>query len=483
MEINDRSNKNLGFNCDPKDLYPLYLKQKQRMVAQKFRLDVTEPKMHEFHKINISYGYRILLRYYAFGRKNRLTKGITLWIHNRLKSFFDRQELKKAKDGAYTEPDYKGDIIFLSIIDWDYRYQRPQHIAAGLAKIGYRVFFINPTFNKYAQETKQGVQCYTFESDFSNINCLDNPCQAFDIMAEVENVVLGNNIRNAVVISEYPTWHPVCARLKEAYGFGIFYDYLDDVRDFTHINHPGLLEECFDKSVSQSDAVFATSQFLFEKAVKKNPNCVIARNGTEFGHFNRVAGEGSGNKKPVVGYYGEISNWFDHELMESCAKALPDYDFLLIGDYTYGNVQGLKQLPNVKLLGEQTYDSLPGYLKSFDVAVIPFDSSRDLIRATNPVKFYEYLSAGKKIVATEIPEISSYHGKYALLSNDRKQFAKYLQMCLEGTDGLASVEERISFAKQNDWTARVDQIDRALKEFMERSAGRAGVPNDESEVL
>lgn len=69
-----------------------------------------------------------------------------------------------------------------------------------------------------------------------------------------------------------------------------------------------------------------------------------------------------------------------------------------------------QKFDNIKLLGEKPYKELPKYLADFDVCLIPFDTSTDLIKATNPVKFYEYLSAGKKIVATEIPELMPFPG-------------------------------------------------------------------------
>ena len=51
------------------------------------------------------------------------------------------------------------------------------------------------------------------------------------------------------------------------------------------------------------------------------------------------------------------------------------------------------------------------YSRRKTVIKVPFDTTTDLIKATNPVKFYEYLSAGKKIVATEIPELEPFKEK------------------------------------------------------------------------
>src|SRR5215471_4054432 len=42
------------------------------------------------------------------------------------------------------------DVLFFSIIDWDYRIQRPQHLARRLAEAGHRVFYISVHFGDYA---------------------------------------------------------------------------------------------------------------------------------------------------------------------------------------------------------------------------------------------------------------------------------------------------------------------------------------------
>jgi len=42
------------------------------------------------------------------------------------------------------------DILFFSIIDWDFRIQRPQHLARSLAEAHHRVFYISVHFGDYA---------------------------------------------------------------------------------------------------------------------------------------------------------------------------------------------------------------------------------------------------------------------------------------------------------------------------------------------
>lgn len=475
-----------SFHENAETLYELLVEDKQVIEGQKkaFEKKCAEAAEAELlrrtvqelgtkiNEISLSYGYRALQKYYALSRKNKVTRAFARGIHKCMGKIFhapaahepaENKEIAASGDNNAAEQGAsKASIIFLSMIDWTYRFQRPQHLAKGLSGEGHPVYFINPTFWGRNREQKGKVVSITFENEMPNINGLSSSRELFDIMAKIEAMVEAEGIQDAVVISEYPTWAPVCSRLKARFGFPVAFDYLDDVRDFTHIEHSGFLNECFDQMFGISDLVFASSQYLFDKARQKNECCTLLRNGTEFEHFYQAYGKHEDKKRPVIGYYGEISNWFDDRLMTYAAEKLPEYDFVLIGNTVYGHVDELEKLPNVKLLGEKPYGELPGYLKDFDVAVIPFDASRDLIKATNPVKFYEYLSAGKKVVATEIPELLPFRNKYALLDNDPGQFVRYLKDCIEGRDQLCSEEERIRFAKENSWSERVKVLDREL---------------------
>lgn len=129
----------------------------------------------------------------------------------------------------------------------------------------------------------------------------------------------------------------------------------------------------------------------------------------------------------------------------------------------------MKQCSNIKLIGEKPYGELPKYLAEFDVCLIPFDTSTDLIKATNPVKFYEYLSAGKKIVATEIPELMPYRDEYVYMSNDNEKFAAYVQKCLLNEDDLKKQRKTLLLQKimigkrdMKNWKWNVKTLSRKL---------------------
>ncbi|HEX9388366.1 MAG TPA: hypothetical protein VF918_18720, partial [Anaerolineales bacterium] len=52
----------------------------------------------------------------------------------------------------YFEPP---DIIVFPVIDWHYRFQRPQHISTQLAIHGHRVFYLRTYFSEGTQSTVQ----------------------------------------------------------------------------------------------------------------------------------------------------------------------------------------------------------------------------------------------------------------------------------------------------------------------------------------
>ena len=86
-------------------------------------------------------------------------------------------------------------------------------------------------------------------------------------------------------------------------------------------------------------------------------------------------------------------------------KLIPEWEFELVGSTFQADLRDLGSLPNVLMRGEQPYEAISGYLSGWDVGMIPF-KLLPLTLATNPVKVYEYLSAGRPVVATALPELT-----------------------------------------------------------------------------
>lgn len=353
----------------------------------------------------------------------------------------------------------KFDIIIMSVIDYDFRYQRPQHLASRFAKNGHRVFYINANHYKEScvTEIEENLFIINLKNvDFSAIHLTDWEYQQAELQKYLDNILYQYCIRDAVSIVDYPNWVLAAQYLKTKFGFKIITDYMDDYTGFLNPAEKLVGSNCV-KLLELSDMVITSSQFLYDIAKKYNTNIAIVRNGTEFKHFYTSYINMQKRQRKVVGYYGAVAQWFDINKVCYLAENLNDCDIVIIGEVTEGRNK-LQKYENIKLLGEMSYNELPKHLAYFDVCLIPFDTSTDLIKATNPVKFYEYLSAGKKVVATEIPELEPYKDKYVYMANDNNKFLNYVKLCLEGNDTLADSQECIEFGKSNDWQVRYESF-------------------------
>ena len=326
----------------------------------------------------------------------------------------------------------KHDVIILSVIDYDFRFQRPQHFAVRFAENGHRVFYINANSHRPASVHKQSENLYIvdfFNSDATAIYGTDWSENPESIQAALKELLWKYGIRDAITIVDYPNWVNAAVYLREEFGFKMVVDYMDDYTGFLTPAEKNVGENCI-KLLKTCDLVIPSSQFLADIAAKYFTGPIgIVRNGTEYDHFHEAFGANAKKERKIVGYYGAVAHWFDAEKIVYLAKHLPECDFVIVGAVTEWE-DVLQSQSNIKLLGEQPYSELPSYLKTFDVCLIPFDTSTDLIKATNPVKFYEYLSAGKKVVATEIPELMPFRDRYVYMANDDETFLQYVTACL-----------------------------------------------------
>src|SRR5436309_3493103 len=118
-------------------------------------------------------------------------------------------------------------------------------------------------------------------------------------------------------------------------------------------------------------------------------------------------------------------------------------------------IDKLKNLPNVRLPGEKPYRELPGYLRQFAVCTLPFRMNR-LTRSVDPVKVYEYLSQGKPVVSTPLPDLA-HISELLYFAESPEQSATQIDRALAESD-KSLPSKRMSFASQNTWQSRVETL-------------------------
>ncbi len=365
-------------------------------------------------------------------------------------------------------------IISFPIITWDFRWQRPQHIVSRLRNHGFSVLYVAMSLAALGHRIRGSKEALTqvgfnelaphvnqiWLNSSRQLNIYTDPIEGDDLY----NISIGLNAliselrpKSIIYLIQFPGWGPVAQDLQKKLGGKLIFDCMDDHGGFSTNTAQALKTE--EVLIENADLVIASSNLLEERAKVLNPNTIQVKNGTEFDHFTNPRQNGylvHFCDRPIIGYYGAISDWFDMKLVAYCALQRPNWNFVLIGATFGADLQPVADLKNVHFLGEKPYKDLPGYLAYFDVCTIPFKVI-PLTLATNPVKFYEYLSSGKPVVSIELPELLAYQEDCYLACNP-DEFLAQLERAYNERKDENLIERRLKLASENSWDARVSVI-------------------------
>jgi GT2 family glycosyltransferase/glycosyltransferase involved in cell wall biosynthesis len=361
------------------------------------------------------------------------------------------------------------DIICFPIIDWHYRFQRPQQLLSHFARSGHRVFYVSTQLNgltipkitavpiaeNIISVSLPGNSRLNIYKDAVSPNSLEQGLHAF-----VE-YLRTNDCNEAVICLDLPFWFPFAEELRRRFGWKIVYDCMDEHSGFENNEQSMLCQE--ENAITGADLLIASSQVLFEKCKRRNPHCALIRNAGDYQHFSREVPRSqsplSHLPQPVIGYYGALAEWFDVEALELALQRHPDWSFVLIGHVHEEKITRLAEFKNLHLLGEKPYGELPELVAGFDVCTIPFRRNV-LTEATNPVKIYEYFATGKPVVARHLPELESL-SELIYLYDEPGQFVDLLDRAVNESSVVLSADRRKA-ASQNTWDERVSSLEQEL---------------------
>lgn len=385
-------------------------------------------------------------------------------------------------------PAARYDVVIFSIIDWDFRFQRPQQIATQLGRHGHRVFYLStkrfvppdgPPWTmawkaknvvELALRSRRPLDVYGGRLEAPDLAGLE------DALGDLlQSLALGD----VITLVQIPFWAPLAERLRERYGWRVVYDCMDEWANFPGFGAPVLaLEEGL---VRNADLTVATARRLYEKLDGRAARLALVPNGVDLEHYERYYRENAllgslperGDRlvtrpvihpvtRPIIGYYGALASWVDVELIEKIALRFPQATLVLAGGTFDVDLSRVERLPNVRLLGQRPYEEMPALLWHFDACVIPF-LVNDITEATNPVKFYEYLYGGKPVVSPRLTELLPYEDLCYLADGHEDFLAKLEQALVESVDDPRR-ERRRAVAAENDWKERYAALNAAVAE-------------------
>jgi len=378
----------------------------------------------------------------------------------------------------FTAPltDSNPDVFVLSIINWDFRYQRPQHIAKGMSENGSRVFYVEMDLSDNSiQLIKVTDDLYRAKLSSKNIGHIQpytgqpKPEQIKLWVAafyELCNTVKATSFKQIII--QHPFWWQLAQHLSPE--FQIIFDCMDDMSGFSNTDQ--FLLDLEHDMLQKCDKLVVSSQYLFDK-YKHYQEPILIRNAAEITHFSKIK---KSNPAPTflkslplsngtdniikVGYVGAIAEWFDEEIIKGAALRDSNLEFHLCGEVTKKEAGQLDKLDNINMYGEISYADVPDFLNAMDVLIIPFKLV-PIIQACDPVKFYEYSAMGKPTVTTALPELKRA-SKLTFVASNPMELAEQIHNAFQAGKKRKFRAQLQEYAANNTWKHRIAQFQEAL---------------------
>lgn len=320
--------------------------------------------------------------------------------------------------------------------------QRSAQLAKIFNKMGFNIFYI-----------------YAFECSEDNVPFMSIPVSYHKNIKNVSYDEIDMYARkNDIFIFEAPTkafnQFLALAKLKKC---KVVYENIDNWE--TSLGSILFDRETLENMIREADMIVATAQKLVEQTenyVKKYsdekkkvyylPNAVDDELFDPRKNYEKPNDLILGEKNLL--YYGSLwGEWFDWEIIKNLAKD-KTVSITLIGDYS-GIKNIVEEMPeNVHFLGLKKQTDLPSYLKYVDYAILPFKPG-EISDYVSPLKIFEYISMGKIILTTNLPDIQKYPNIYS--SNNINKWNEIINTKIE-------VKEWDTFITKNNWYARCTDI-------------------------
>jgi len=236
----------------------------------------------------------------------------------------------------------------------------------------------------------------------------------------------------------------------------------------------------------RADAIVAVSEALKNALVElgiEGEKIVVVPNGVDLSRFSGAEGGSSGGK-PVIGFVGTLSQWQALDLLIEALALLKaegrEYRLLVVGDgqmrapwEELARARGI----DAEFIGRVPWEEVPGWMALFDLA---YSGQIPVSQGTmyhSPLKLYEYMAAGRPVIASSWSEARSLIGEdergYLFEPGNLQDLVRALrkaraERALWPTKGRRA---RALIEREHTWKARVARIVEEVGRILEMRYG------------
>jgi len=334
-------------------------------------------------------------------------------------------------------------LICISPVKWNYLFQRHQQLMLRFRKY-FEIFYLEPPqkgFPFLLRKTKFSTNLYVISS------YLPFYASRYELLTTLMRKVLLKKIKHVFKLDKSDVlwisdvYSSVGVEVFEKSGVKV-YDCCDLHEGFKK-GIKGAVRKHETRLLSKVDFVFASSYFLYERLKYKHKEVKYLSNGVDYNFFADFPAKIS--KPGYIVFSGAIFEWVNIELILKLKEKGVMVE--LLGD-ARKHIKNylLERELNVKKV---SYKLLSMYLNSAKAGIIPFFNI-PLTRAANPIKAYEYLACGKKIICTDFLKEPQLLEVANIAKNDN-EFIEIAQTIYSSPPGYSYVKKARDIAKEYDW--------------------------------
>jgi glycosyltransferase involved in cell wall biosynthesis len=340
------------------------------------------------------------------------------------------------------------DLVCFSHLRWGFVFQRPNHLLSRFSK-HQRVFFIEePIFH----DGDDKLQIENYNENLFVVTPHIKGGLAEDEVHNRQRKFIDKLFTN-MNIDKYFSWYytPMALPFTDHLTPDVVvYDCMDELSAFKFA--PPQLAILEKELLKKADVVFTGGQSIYEAKKDTHHNIYPFPSSIDKHHFGKarkIKQDPEDQKHiphPRFGFFGVIDERFDIELIDTVAKAKPEWQFILLGPIVKIDPESLPRYSNVHYLGGKKYEELPDYLAGWDIAMVAF-AMNESTKFISPTKTPEYLAAGKPVISTPIRDVIRPYGDN-----------KLVHIISNANEFIKAAEKELGKKRKASWLKKVDDF-------------------------